>query len=210
MHVRPRRRARRSAPVAATATAVTAAALAVGAALAGCTAPPAAGPAATIPAARPTPAALSSPDPLPTRPVASDPVELGSGEVTVAGTRDAVGTLTFTDIGAAGIDIRLTGLDHVPGAISLVLLDEYQPKRGCLPDVFHMSAWQPDLEPDGTGARIAHVDRYRDASGDRAEFPHAMMMLADTTGADFDAQVAAGCMFPVVAESEVTWSRVRR
>ena len=60
------------------------------------------------------------------------------------------------------------------------------------------------------GAHAVHVDRYRDASGDRAEFPHAMMMVADTSGADFDAQVAAGCLFPVVAESEVTWSRVTR
>ncbi|MBP2456697.1 hypothetical protein ABID70_002221 [Clavibacter michiganensis] len=208
MHVRFRRPARRSTPVAV--TSVAAAALAIGAVLAGCTSPPADPVPATTPAARPTPAEASSPDPVPTRPVASDPVELGSGEVTVPGIDDPVGTLTFTDLGAAGIDIRLTGLDEVPGAISLVLLDEYEPKRGCLPDVFHMSAWQPDLEPDGAGAHSVHVDRYRDASGDRGEFPHAMMMVADSSGADFDDQVASGCLFPVVAESEVTWSRVTR
>ncbi|MFT2707829.1 hypothetical protein [Clavibacter zhangzhiyongii] len=177
-------------------------------ALGGCTAPEPEDAPAAAPAARPTPGgtdgpAGSAPRLLP----ASDPVEIGVGDVVpIASARPEGGRLTFTDLGPGGTDIRLTGLEQITGDIRLVLLDEFQPKPGCLPDVFHMSSWQPDLVPDGQGAHVAHVDRHGDRMGNPAEFPHAMMMDAGPWGSDPSRPPApAGCIFPTVAEAEITW-----
>jgi hypothetical protein len=180
-------------------------------ALTGCTATgtgsaPAAAPPAE-PTARTTPAGAVPASPGPGPAPASEPVEIGTGDVvrTASGRADG-GRLVFTDLGPAGTEIRLTGFEHVAGDIRLVLLDEFQPKPGCLPDVFHMSSWQPDLVPDGRGAHVAHVDRRGDRMGNPAEFPHAMMMDAGPWGSDASKPTApAGCIFPTIAEAEISW-----
>jgi hypothetical protein len=199
--------------------ALAAAGLAV--ALAGCTAAAPSDDAVTPtpgPSSRPTPTNDVAPEALTSpAPAALEPVEIGSGDAISVSTGRRAGRLTFTDLGPAGTDIRLTGFGDVPQDLSLVLLDEFEPKRGCLPDVFDTSSWQPDLVRDATGDHVAHEDRRGDTMGDPAEFPHAMAIVKDPVLPDsdvagrakqieeFQAEVAEGCTFPTVFEAELTW-----
>ena len=187
-------------------------------ALAGCTAP-ATDDAIPAPPPRPTPTDAVAPDALPSSPapVALDPVEIGAGDAIAVGSGREAGRLTFTDLGPAGTDIRLTGFGDIPQDLGLVLLDEYEPKRGCLPDVFQTSSWQPDLVRDANGDHVAHEDRRGDTMGDPAEFPHAMALIREPVLPDgdvqgrakqteqFQAEAARGCIFPTVLEAELTW-----
>jgi hypothetical protein len=188
-------------------------------ALVGCTAP-GSDDATTAPPTswRPTPTDPVEPEALPSpTPVALDPVEIGSGDAISVSSGRRVGRLTFTDLGPAGTDIRLTGFGDVPQDLGLVLLDEFEPKRGCLPDVFDTSSWQPDLVRDANGDHVAHEDRRGDTMGNPAEFPYAMTIIRDPVLPDsdvegrakqiqeFQAEVARGCTFPTVSETELTW-----
>ncbi|OUE30728.1 hypothetical protein BFL35_08685 [Clavibacter michiganensis] len=189
-------------------------------ALVGCTAPAPSDDAtpAPAPSSRPaptddvTPQALTSP-----APIALEPVEIGTGDAISVATGRRAGRLAFTDLGPAGTDIRLTGFGDVPQDLGLVLLDEFEPKRGCLPDVFDTSSWQPDLVRDANGDHVAHEDRRGDTMGNPAEFPHAMAIIRDPVLPDsdvagrakqieeFQAEAAKGCIFPTVFEAELTW-----
>lgn len=187
--------------------------------LVGCTAPSDGDP---VPppsvSARPLPSDAVAPKVLPSpTPVALDPVEIGAGDAISVASGRRVGRLTFTDLGGAGTDIRLTGFGDVPEDLALVLLDESDPKPGCLPDVFDTSSWQPDLVREPGGDQVAHRDRRGDTMGNPAEFPYAMAMIRDPVVPDadvegrareierFEAEVAAGCTFPTVLEAEITW-----
>jgi hypothetical protein len=195
------------------------AAAGIAVALVGCTAP-AADDATPAPAAspRPTPTDAVAAEPLPSpTPVALDPVEIGSAAAISVRSGREVGRLTFTDLGPAGTDIRLTGFGDVPQDLALVLLDEYDPKPGCLPDVFDTSSWQPDLVRDAAGDHVAHEPRRGDTMGNPAEFPYAMTIIRDPVLPDsdvegraeqireFEAEAASGCIFPTVSETELTW-----
>ena len=105
----------------------------------------------------------------------------------------------------------------MPQDLALVLLDEFDPKPGCLPDVFDTSSWQPDLVREPSGDHVAHRDRHGDATGNPAESPYAMAMIRDPVLPDsdvegrarqierFEAEIAAGCTFPTLLEAEITW-----
>jgi hypothetical protein len=187
--------------------------------LVGCTAPPEGNPVpSTTASARSVPSGAVAPKVLPSpTPVASDPVEIGAGDAVAVASGRRVGRLTFTDRGGAGTDIRLTGFGDVPEDLALVLLDEFDPKPGCLPDVFDTSSWQPDLVREPSGDHVGHRARRGDTMGNPAEFPYAMAMIREPVLPDsdvegrareierFEAEVAAGCSFPTVLEAEITW-----
>jgi len=173
-------------------------------ALAGCTAP-ATDDAIPAPPPRPTPTSATAPSP-----VAVAPVEFGSGVVRSAGRGSPdVGRLTFVDRGPDGVDVRLTGLEDVPAGVGLVLLDQYEQKPGCLPDVFETSAWQPDLVPDGNGTRTVHIPREYDATNDYSAFPHALMIDRAEVDRLWAQDDFPACSWPVIAEAEMTWTAAR-
>jgi hypothetical protein len=131
------------------------------------------------------------------------PVEIASGVITrpFTGGREA-GRITVTDVGGGhDLEVRLSGFDDVPESISARLLTgTFTPIEGCLPDVFTKVAAFGTFQPAQGAGLITRFPRAWGMSLLQDGDAHVMLTVQSAVFPD-----TGTCLYPVLAEGDVTW-----
>lgn len=134
---------------------------------------------------------------------ATGPVEIASGIITrpFSGGREA-GRITVMDLGRAhDLEVRLTGFDDVPESIDARLLTgPFTPIEGCLPDVFTKVASFGAFQPGQGEGLTTSFPRGWGISLLQDGDAHVMLTVQSAVFPE-----KGTCLYPVLAEGDVTW-----